>query len=138
MLFNPEESIEFHGYTGPFVQYTHARISAILRKASEQSIPVQNHVAPPERLHETELAVIQQLLNYPKVLQDAADAQAPSLIAQFVFELAKEYNRFYSEVSIFGAEDESKKLFRVILSAHVAETIRKAMQLLGIAVPERM
>ncbi|MBK0404628.1 arginine--tRNA ligase [Adhaeribacter sp. BT258] len=139
MLFNPEESIEFQGNTGPFIQYTHARIAAILRKAAEMDIAFDAAAFTNlPALHETEAEVIVQLSNYEKVVQEAANLFAPSIIAQYAYELAKAYNRFYTEVSIFQETDQQARSFRIALSEQVAKTIKKAMGLLGIQVPDRM
>ncbi len=139
MLFNPEESIQFHGYTGPFVQYTYARISAILRKANEMGINYRDvEFKTIGQLHESEITVIQLLNGYKTMLRDASDNFSPSQVAQYVFELAKEYNRFYTEVSIFGENLETLRRFRILFSSQVAKTIESAMGLLGIKVPERM
>ncbi|GAB3197413.1 arginyl-tRNA synthetase [Pontibacter aydingkolensis] len=139
MLFNPQESIDFRGNTGPFVQYTHARISAILRKAGELGIGVD--VASFDsivKLHDAEQEVIMQLVNYPAVVKEAGNLYAPSVIANYAYELAKAYNRFYQEISIFNETDEQARSFRIALSAMVARQIRQSMALLGIEVPERM
>ncbi|WP_242920547.1 arginine--tRNA ligase [Pontibacter liquoris] len=139
MLFNPQESIDFRGNTGPFVQYTHARISAILRKATEMGLTVDvNAFGSFENLHETEQEVIAQLAAYPAVIEEAGKLYAPSIIANYAYELAKAYNRFYQEVSIFNETDEQARHFRIALSAMVARFIRHSMRLLGIEVPERM
>jgi len=139
MLFNPEESIQFHGNTGPFIQYTHARIVAILRKAQQLSIDYNDiDVTKISQLHETEQNVIFILNEFPETVLEAAKLYSPSSIAQYVYDLAKEYNRFYTEVSIFGEKDESLLRFRVAFSYAVARTIKTAMSLLGINVPDRM
>ncbi|MCZ8169998.1 MAG: arginine--tRNA ligase [Flavobacterium sp.] len=133
ILFNPEESVDFNGNTGPFIQYTYARIQSILRKADfDYNYPVL--VA----LHPKEKALLKQLFQFPTVIQDAARNHSPALVANYTYELVKEYNSFYQSVSILGEEAEDKKVFRVQLSAKVAETIQNAFQLLGIQVPERM
>ncbi len=137
ILFNPEESISFQGDTGPFVQYTHARIASILRRATAAGIDYQTSVQP-HTLHETERSLIYELNEYPERIKLAAQEYAPSVIAQYVYDLAKEYNRFYAEVSIFNEESSSLVAFRVCLSAQVAKTIKLAMALLGIHVPDRM
>ncbi|MET3126264.1 arginyl-tRNA synthetase [Arcicella rosea] len=136
MLFNPEESIDFQGNTGPFIQYTHARICSILRKAHEQGIigVASNY----KTLHESEQEVIYLLSEYPKKLADAGRELSPSLIAQYAYDLAKAYNRFYNEVSIFNETDLDAQQFRIAFSSVVGETIKKAMALLGINVPSRM
>jgi len=139
MLFNPEESIDFRGNTGPFIQYTHARIAAILRKAAELNINSElTAFSALEKLHETEAEVVAMLATYTKVVAEAAGLMAPSVIGQYAYELAKAYNRFYTEVSIFQETDPSALSLRVALSAQVAKTIKDSMRLLGIEVPERM
>jgi arginyl-tRNA synthetase len=138
MLFNPEESINFQGNTGPFIQYTHARIAAILRKAAEMDIDAgAGSFDALTTLHETESELITLLAAYPKVVAEAAGLYAPSIIGQYAYDLAKTYNRFYTEVSIFQATGDTL-YFRVALSAQVARTIKQAMHLLGINVPDRM
>ncbi len=139
MLFNPQESIQFQGNTGPFIQYTYARISAILRKAKELNISfTESYVNPQWVLHETEKDLIVTLSSYADKLTEAASEYAPSGIANYCYELAKSYNRFYTEVSIFNEENLQRRNFRVILSLLTAQTIHHAMKLLGIEVPERM
>ncbi|MEK6480893.1 arginine--tRNA ligase [Catalinimonas sp. 4WD22] len=140
MLFNPEESVQFQGNTAPFIQYTHARISAIIRKAKEMQLDLEHtDVLKANKIpHPAELEVIRILTDFPQKISLAADDYAPSVIAQYVYDLAKEYNRFYTEVSIFGEENPDLLLARVIFSKAVAETIKNAMSLLGIQVPERM
>jgi arginyl-tRNA synthetase len=138
MLFNPAESIDFHGHTGPFIQYTYARINAILRKAGELKIDycvidVQNYT-----LANSEREALVYLLEYEKVLKQAADEYSPALISQYVYELAKLYNSFYAEVSIFQEPNQQVVQFRIAFSFAVAKTIKMAMKLLGIDVPERM
>ncbi|MDH5609414.1 MAG: arginine--tRNA ligase [Cyclobacteriaceae bacterium] len=137
MLFNPEESIEFHGNTGPFIQYTHARISALLRRADQLGIEIAVDTSL-VGLHDRERGLIYQLSRYPAVVQVAAEEYAPSVVAQFVFDLAKEYNGFYQEVSIFNEDDTARRAMRLALSLSTARVIRSAMGLLGIDVPERM
>ena len=139
MLFNPEESIQFQGNTAPFIQYTHARIAAILRKANQLDINYQDGMTVPEGgFHSIEKELIFLLSDFPVKVHTAAEEYAPSLIAQYAYDLAKEYNRFYAELSIFNESDEAIKTIRVAISYMVARTIRKAMGLLGIDVPERM
>jgi arginyl-tRNA synthetase len=139
MLFNPQESIEFQGYTGPFIQYSHARIAAILRKADQIGV---NYDAPDFsgiiELAETETALILLLNDFEKKIKLAADEFSPSVIAQYLFDLAKEYNRFYADVPIFHEKDLAIQTFRVALSSLTAKTIKKGMSLLGITVPDRM
>lgn len=138
MLFNPEESIAFQGDTGPFIQYTHARIAAILRKANSLEMPEDFDPGTVSRLHDIERILIYLLNEYPGKIRSAAQEYAPSIIAQYVYELAKEYNRFYAELSIFNETDPNLRQFRVQLSKQVARTIKSAMGLLGIKVPDRM
>jgi len=137
MLFNPEESIDFQGHTGPFVQYTYARIRSIIRKAEqtgiEEMLPGNGY-----QMHQTERELIFFLALFPSKVLAAASEFAPSLISLYVFELAKVYNQFYSEVSIFADPDQEAVKFRIALSKVVSETIHKALGLLGIDVPERM
>jgi len=140
MLFNPEESVQLQGNTGPFVQYTHARIAAIIRKASESNYNYQDNafINKLKEMNENEKEVTSLLANYQEKLKEAAENYDPSVIAQYIFDLAKEYNRFYAEVPIFNEKDESLINFRVALSKRVAETIKSGMLLLGINVPDRM
>ncbi|MCF0065039.1 arginine--tRNA ligase [Dyadobacter chenwenxiniae] len=137
MLFNPEESIDFQGHTGPFIQYTYARIRSITRKAEQSGI---QPVIPPVSyvLHPAEKELIFALSQYPVRVLAAANEFAPSVISLYAFELAKVYNQFYAEVSIFSDPNPEAVKFRVALSRAVSETIQKALGLLGIEVPERM
>jgi arginyl-tRNA synthetase len=134
ILFNPEESVDFAGNTGPFIQYTYARIQSILRKATFDVAAEVTDIA----LHEKEKELLKQLAFYPEVIQNAAHTHSPALIANYTYDLVKEYNSFYQAVPILGEEDASKKIFRVQLSKKVSETIKSAFKLLGIEVPERM
>jgi arginyl-tRNA synthetase len=139
MLFNPQESIEFQGYTGPFVQYSHARIAAILRKADQIGVAYEHpDFSGISTLAESETALIFLLSNFEKKISLAAEEFSPAVIAQYLFDLAKEYNRFYADLPIFHEKDQAIQAFRVALSALTAKTIKKGMSLLGIAVPERM
>ena len=136
MMFNPEESVDFAGNTGPFIQYTYARIQSILRKADfdfDKSVPCN-----PIALHEKEKELIKQVQLFPEVIQNAAAHHSPALVANYTYELVKEFNSFYQQVSILGEENQDKKVFRVQLSKAVGSTIKNAFQLLGIDVPERM
>ena len=136
ILFNPEESVDFAGNTGPFIQYTYARIQSILRKADFDTAVA---LSPNEvSLHPKEKELIKQLELYPEVIQNAAHNHSPALIANYTYDLVKEYNSFYQTVSILGEEDMTKKVFRVQLSKKVSETIQSSFRLLGIDVPERM
>jgi len=134
ILFNPAESVDFAGNTGPFIQYTYARIQSILRKADFDASVALNNI----ELHEKEKELIKQLELYPEIIQNAAQNHSPALIANYVYDLVKEYNSFYQTVSILGEEIHEKKVFRVQLSKKVADTIQTAFRLLGIDVPERM
>jgi arginyl-tRNA synthetase len=134
MLFNPEESVDFAGNTGPFIQYTYARIQSILRKANfdyKTTVTTTN-------LHEKEKELIKQLALFPEVIQNAATNHSPALVANYTYDLVKEYNSFYQNVSILGEENLNTKILRVQLSDKVAQTIKFAFQLLGIEVPNRM
>lgn len=134
ILFDPEESVDFAGNTGSFIQYTYARIQSIIRKANfDFSLPSAIKV-----LHEKEKELVKQIGLFPEVIQNAAQNHSPALIANYTYDLVKEYNSFYQTVSILGEEDLTKKIFRVQLSKKVAQTIALAFQLLGIDVPERM
>lgn len=139
MLFNPEESIEFQGNTGPFIQYTHARISSILRKANQLGVSFDAiDFDQVNDIHQMEKDLIYALGQYREKLNIAADTYSPAVIAQYVYDLAKDYNRFYAELSIFNESDKTLQQFRVALSALTAETIKVSMGLLGINVPDRM
>ncbi len=133
ILFNPEESVDFAGNTGPFIQYTFARIQSILRKADFDLSFVSLHKLDPK-----EKELIKQLAMYPEVIQQAAAQHSPALIANYTYDLVKEYNSFYQTVSILGEANLETKVFRVLLSAKVAAVIQSAFSLLGIAVPNRM
>jgi arginyl-tRNA synthetase len=137
MMFNPEESIDFQGNTGPFIQYVHARICAILRKAEQ--IGIEPKVSENlNSLEPTENNVLQLIIDFPNKIEEAANGYAPSIIANYVYEVAKAYNKFYSEVSIFNESDQEALAFRIGFSKIVAETIEKSMNLLGAEVPEKM
>lgn len=139
MLFDPQESIEFHGNTGPFIQYTHARISAILRRADELGIEAKDlKISPDVKLSQTESDLIYLISELPNKIKLAAEDYLPSVIAQYVYDLAKEYNKFYAELAIFGEQEEGVISARVALSAQVAKNIKFGMSLLGINVPDRM
>ncbi|MDY2828110.1 MAG: arginine--tRNA ligase [Sodaliphilus sp.] len=135
MLFNPQESIDFNGNTGPFIQYTYARIQSLLRKASEQDNAANIDAVEP---NEKEIALIQKITDFASSVRDAGNSYSPALIANYVYELAKEYNQFYHDYSILREEDAAKRAFRITLSATVGNIIRRGFALLGIEVPERM
>ncbi|MFQ6603466.1 arginine--tRNA ligase [Flavobacterium sp. C3NV] len=134
ILFNPEESVDFAGNTGPFIQYTYARIQSIIRKADFDFSAATNTA----ELHEKEKELVKQIELFPEVIQNAAQNHSPALIANYTYDLVKEYNSFYQSVHILGEVDLTKKIFRVQLSQKVAEVIKSAFTLLGIEVPERM
>ena len=134
ILFDPEESVDFAGNTGPFIQYTYARIQSIIRKAN---FDITKKTAI-KALHEKEKELVKQLELYPEVIQNAAHNHSPALIANYTYDLVREYNSFYQAVPILGSNDSVEKVFRVQLSKKVADTIASAFQLLGIQVPERM
>lgn len=134
ILFDPKESIDFQGNTGPFIQYTYARIQAILRKADfDHAANITSY-----KLHEKERELIKRVQQFPEVVQLAAEQHSPALIANYTYDLVKEFNSFYQNVSILGADTQDEKIFRVQLSKVVANTIKNALGLLGIQVPERM
>ncbi|PKQ44568.1 arginine--tRNA ligase [Confluentibacter flavum] len=133
ILFDPKESIDFQGNTGPFIQYTYARIQAILRKAD---FDLSANIELP--LHEKEKELLKQLELFPEIIQNAASQHSPALVANYTYELVKEFNSFYQNVSILGADHLNEKIFRVQLSKKVASTIKMAFHVLGIQVPERM
>jgi len=135
MVFNPQESIDFHGFTGPFIQFNHARIKSILRKESPQTL--QGFETPGEFLP-LEKELIVSLEQYPAIIQQAADEMNPSAIAIYVYQVAKTFSSFYTEHSIANAETEQKKQLRLQLAGMTANVIKSGMHLLGIAVPERM
>jgi arginyl-tRNA synthetase len=137
MMFNPEESVDFAGNTGPFIQYTYARIQSILRKATFDYKNVTLS-AIEVSLHEKEKELIKQIQLFPETIQSAAHNHSPALVANYTYELVKEFNSFYQNVSILGESDETLKVFRVQLANKVAEVIQSSFQLLGIEVPERM
>lgn len=148
MLFNPKESIDFNGNTGPFIQYTYARIQSLLRKAAVIGYGIRDLKPPkpetsslfplPSSLGTQEREVIKLLYHYPSVVEQAGEELSPALIANFLYELAKEYNQFYQEVPVLREEDPARVTFRLELSAVTGDVIRKGMGLLGIRVPERM
>ncbi|KUL20131.1 MAG: Arginine--tRNA ligase [Proteiniphilum sp. 51_7] len=138
MTFNPKESIDFNGNTGPFIQYTHARIQSILRKADEQGIAIPKKLEGAVSLSEKEEGLVQLLSEFAAVVQQAGSEYNVSLIANYVYELAKEYNQFYHDYPILKEENSSLRDFRLVLSKNVASTIKKGMSLFGIDVPDRM
>ena len=136
MLFNPEESIDFNGNTGPFIQYTYARIQSVLRKAGEALTNSQLPMA--NSLSDKELALIQRLVDYPAAVRQAGDEFSPAVIANYAYALACDFNSFYHDHSILNEADEQKRALRLVLAQTVAKVIKSAMALLGIEVPNRM
>ena len=137
MTFNPKESIDFNGNTGPFIQYTYARIQSVLRKAAEQGIctcPDIAACAPNDK----EVALIQRIADFGNVVADAGKSYSPAQIANYTYDLVKEYNQFYHDFSILREEDGNVRALRLLLSKNVGEIIRRGMALLGIEVPDRM
>ena len=138
ILFNPAESIDFNGNTAPFIQYTHARIRSLLRKAAEQSIDITEELNGSTALEAEEKQLIKMLYRYPQVVLSAGDSFSPALIANYIYDVAKQFNHFYQETPIFKETDEQKRILRLRISQWVAITIRNGMKLLGIDVPEKM
>ena len=138
MLFNPEESIDFNGNTGPFIQYTHARIRSILRKAEAVGIHVPDVLDGTMPVNQKEVDLIQKLNEYGAAVEQAGKDYSPSGIANYCYELTKQFNQFYHDFSILNADTEEEKMVRLVLAANVAKVIRQGMRLLGIEVPERM
>ena len=138
MLFNPEESIDFNGNTGPFIQYTYARIRSILRKAAAQGIAIPTAVADNAPMNEKEIALIQKMNDFGAAVAQAGVDYSPSGIANYCYELTKEFNQFYHDYSILNADTEDEKTTRLVLAQNVAKVIKNGMELLGIEVPERM
>jgi len=138
MTFNPEESIDFNGNTGPFIQYTHARIQSIFRKAAEKGIQIADTAPTNVEIGEKENNLIRTIANFPNVVAEAGKVFSPAIIANFVYDLAKEYNQFYHDCPILFEEDEDKRTMRLLLCKTVGKTIKNAMWLLGIDVPDKM
>jgi len=138
MTFNPAESIDFNGNTGPFIQYTYARIQSVLRKAAERGIILPDLLDKSFVTNEKEEDLIQNLNQFKAVVKEAADSYSPALIANYIYDLVKEYNQFYHDYSILGGDDESSRIFRLVLSQNIGKVIKTAFSLLGIDVPDRM
>lgn len=138
MTFNPKESIDFNGNTGPFIQYTYARIQSVLRKAKEANLVIPSQLPEGIELSEKEEGLIQMLADFATVVKQASEDYSPSVIANYVYDFVKEYNQFYHDFSILREENEAVKVFRLALSANVAKVVRLGMGLLGIEVPDRM
>jgi arginyl-tRNA synthetase len=138
MMFNPEESIDFNGNTGPFIQYTYARIRSILRKAEEEKITIPPTLPQDVTVSEKEQNLIQHLAEFKSTVQQAGAKYSPSTIANYCYDLVKEYNQFYHDYSILHETNTASKQLRLMLSMNVAKVIHLGMGLLGIEVPERM
>lgn len=138
MTFNPKESIDFNGNTGPFIQYTHARIQSILRKAAEQGISIPTTLSADISLSVKEEGLVQQVAEYASIVKQAGDEYNPALIANYIYDLVKEYNQFYHDYTILKEENADLKNFRLILSDNVGRVVKSGMSLLGIEVPDRM
>lgn len=138
MLFNPEESIDFNGNTGPFIQYTYARIRSIMRKAAAEGMALPAQLPGDAPLNDKEIALIQKMNDFGAVIEQAATDYSPSGIANYCYELTKDFNQFYHDYSILNADTQEEKLTRLVLANNVAKIIKNGMQLLGIEVPERM
>ena len=140
MTFNPKESIDFNGNTGPFIQYTYARIRSIMRKAAEEGIKLESKLYADDnsQISEKEIGLIQMLNGFRDVVSQAADDYNPSVIANYCYDLAKEFNQFYHDFSIMKEPNRDLKMFRLVLAQNVGKIIKLGMGLLGIEVPERM
>ena len=138
MLFNPAESIDFNGNTGPFIQYTYARIRSIMRNATAQNIRIPAELPADAPLNDKEMKLIQKMDDFKIAVHDAGENYNPAGIANYCYELTKDFNQFYHDYSILSADTETEKLTRIVLAANVAKTIKNGMELLGIEVPERM
>ncbi len=137
MLFNPDESIDFNGNTGPFIQYTYARIRSILRKAKDLGVN-WNDIDSEIDLNLKELELIKKISIFPEIVSEAGSSYSPALIANYCYDLAKEFNQFYHDYTILGENDESKKILRLVLTENTSKVIKNGMKLLGIECPERM
>jgi len=138
MLFNPKESIDFNGNTGPFIQYTYARIQSVLRKADSEAIDIPATLPTNIEINEKEQNLIQLLFDFAEVVKQAGKDYNPSAIANYTYDLVKEYNQFYHDYSILHEEKKDVKVLRLVLSATIGKVIKSAMGLLGIEVPDRM
>jgi len=138
MTFNPKESIDFNGNTGPFIQYTHARIKSLLRKAESQNIEVPSEISIPDEINQKEIELIKMINDFAQVVNDAGKNFSPALIANYEYDLVKEFNQFYHDFGVLNETNESIKLFRLAITRKVGEVIKTGMGLMGIEVPERM
>src|SRR5680860_1832993 len=137
MLFNPEESIDFNGNTGPFIQYTFTRIQSILRKSKEKNISIKSDISV-DSLSVKEKDIVKRISFFPETVKEAGDHYSPAIIANYCYELVKEYNQFYHDHSILAEPDSNQQNFRLVLSATIGAIIKRGMNLLGIEMPERM
>jgi arginyl-tRNA synthetase len=138
MLFNPEESIDFNGNTGPFIQYTYARIRSVLRKATDRGIEISKEITTEIVVGTKELQLIKLISQFPVAIKEAGDNYSPALVANYIYELVKEFNQFYHEFPILIEEDVQVRNLRLIIAETVGKTLKTGMKLLGIDVPERM
>jgi arginyl-tRNA synthetase len=138
MLFNPEESIDFNGNTGPFIQYTYARIRSVLRKAADRGIEINRTLQPALQLADKELQLIKLVSQFPVAVKEAGEMYSPALIANYVYELVKEFNQFYHEFPMLAEENAEARNARLVLAETIGTVIKTGMKLLGIDVPERM
>ncbi len=138
MLFNPEESIDFNGNTGPFIQYTYARIRSVIRKAEANGIQLAKKLDSNIKLSDKEQELIKSLSLFPVTVKEAGDTYSPAIVANYIYSLVKEFNQFYHDHSILGEQDEAIRNFRLVLSQTIANVVKSGMNLLGIKVPERM
>ena len=138
MTFNPKESIDFNGNTGPFIQYTYARIQSVLRKAKELNIQLSDNFSDQLPLSEKEINLIQLLADFSSVVKQAGNEYSPSVIANYVYELVKEYNQFYHDFSILKEENKDLQNFRLVLSKNIGEVIKTSLSLLGIETTDKM
>ncbi len=138
MLFNPEESIDFNGNTGPFIQYTFARIRSVMRKGAEKNLFPHADIDVSLEVSSKEKDLLKRISLFPDVVREAGEGYSPAVIANYCYELVKEYNQFYHDHSVLNVSDEKKRDFRLLLSATVAKVVKQGMALLGIELPERM
>lgn len=138
MTFNPKESIDFNGNTGPFIQYTYARIQSVLRKAAQQNVTIPLSIETSSPLEHKEIQLLRMIEQFPQTVREAGDAHSPAIIANFIYELAKEYNQFYHELPIMHEENATKRAVRLLISNVVAQMVKNGLWILGISVPERM
>jgi arginyl-tRNA synthetase len=138
MTFDPGESVDFNGNTGPFIQYSYARINSLLSKAKDKKIDVPDELSDHVSLNKKEIQLVKLIHQFPSVIGEAAQDMNPALVANFLYELAREFNQFYHDHSVLGAENQQTIQLRLVLSIQVSKVIREAMWLLGIDLPERM